>query len=69
MTKLPFVLNRLTKGKVGKMLKTSEFAIRDLEKAKRMGLLPKEKADAWIKQLKEQQEEVKEKKENEFQKS
>ena len=53
MAKLPIILRAATKRKVNQLFNTSEIAIRKLEKAKNQGLIPKEKVDAWIKEIKE----------------
>ena len=63
MVKLPTILKAATKGRVNKLFNTSNIAIKQLERAKQQGLLPKAKVDAWIKQIEEQKEQVKKEKE------
>ena len=60
MTKTPAILKMLAKGKVNKLFSTADIAIKQLEKAKQQGLIPKEKVDSWIKDLKQRKEAAKE---------
>ena len=59
MGKLPIALKAMTSRKVTKLLDTSKIAIAKLEKAKQQGLLPKEKVDSWIAEIKKEQKAAK----------
>ena len=60
MAKLPLILRQATKGRVNKLFSTADIAIRQLEKAKQQGLIPKEKVDSWIAEIKKGKENVEE---------